>query len=309
MNFKKVIAALSAAAVAGSMLATMTASADEPTVYGMAGVSFQVRDSWEHRDIVGEKLFGEDGTTELNATCHDVNITGNGTYEVSLEGWWCEFDESLMGWIGLDTNIPVTKNDDETYSFTDYPDMQIKLVSYTQDGQEFDLSAAEAGVEDNGKKGSAVKVVNSWASEQIDLRGADYECLTWKTTDPVIIKFTVSGLPNDKVEGYEGEVIEFISGTGAPSDEPAPADSSSEADDSSSAVDSSSAADDSSVADSSSAADESPVAEESSAAQAETSTATSSEAEESSKLPIILGICGGVVVLAAVIGIVIKVKR
>ncbi len=183
---------------------------------GMAGISFQVRDSWEHRNAVGELLLNESSNKSFSATCNDVFITGNGDYEVSLEGWWCDFDEALLGWVGLDTTIAVEQQEDGTYAFKDYPDAKITLTEYQQDGKTFDLTGSEVGMEDNGQEnhGGTIKIVNSWAGEQIDQRGIDeYECLTWQSTDPVVIKFTVTGLPTDKSDD-EDVAIKFVSPEG-----------------------------------------------------------------------------------------------
>lgn len=195
---------------------TLPAPVELPeNAYGIAGISFQVRDSWEHRNAVGELLLNESSNKSFAATCNDVYITGNGDYEVSLEGWWCEFDEALLGWVGLDTTIPVEVKDNVA-TFKDYPDAKITLTEYQQDGKTFDLSGSTVGMEDNGtdNHGGTIKVVNSWAGEQIDQRGIDeYKCLTWQSTDPVVIKFTVSGLPTDKAAD-EDVTIKFESPAG-----------------------------------------------------------------------------------------------
>lgn len=186
---------------------------------GMAGISFQVKDSWEYRNFVGDKVIQNGVEEPLNVTCTDVYITGNGDYEVTLEGWWCDFDEAVMGWIALDTNLAVEVTDD-TAKFKDYPDMQIKLTEYTQDGKTIDLSGAEIGLEANNgtdlegntREDGMYKVVNDYSTPKTDVRGEEYGGLTWQSTDPVTIKFTVSGLPEDK--GDEDVAVKVISGDG-----------------------------------------------------------------------------------------------
>lgn len=292
MSIKKAAAAIAGSAVVlASMIPASAEAGSEVTVYGTAGISFQVRDSWEHRDQVGMELLDESGTIPFDADLTDVRITGNGSYEVSLTGWWCEFEEAQMGWIALDTDIPVEKvttDDGEYYAFKDYPDATIKIDSYTEDGTDYDLSEAEIGVEDNGKGFAMVKVANGWADPVVDARGRD--CLPWVTTDPVVIKFTVSGLPNDKVADYADEVIEFKSGNGAPA---ADAEDSSESSEESSEV---SSAPESSAADSSAAAP-------SSAAD------TAAEEDNGPGIMLFVGIGAAAVVLIAVIIVIIVKKK
>lgn len=315
MNIKRVMAGLSAAAVAASMMATAAfADEAEPTIYGVAGISFQVRDSWEHRDNVSADLLNEKGDTPLDATCYDVNITGNGEYEVSLEGWWCGlnngWERSLMGWIGLDTTIPVEETEDENGDkkiiLAGYPDAEIKVTSYTEDGVEYDLTEnTDIGMEDDGAGNAAVKLVNSWSNPMIDVRGEDFECKTWQTTDPLTIKFTVSGLPTEKDAEFVNEVIEYVSGKGAgAADEP----EESEVPESSSGAESTpdSTADESSAAEDASSDDANDSA---TTGEPASSSASSDSDDESSNLPLYLGIGGGVVVLGAIVAIVIKAKK
>ncbi len=186
---------------------------------GIAGVSFQVKDSWEYRNVAGDKVIQNGVEEPLNVTCTDTYITGNGDYEVTLEGWWCDFDEAVLGWVALDVGLPVEVND-EVATFKDYPDMQIKLTEYQQDGKTIDLSGIDIGLEannntdseGNNKEDGMYKIVNGWNNPAVDNRGEEYGGLTWQSTDPVTIKFTVSGLPNDK--GDEEVAFKVVSGDG-----------------------------------------------------------------------------------------------
>lgn len=289
MNFKKILATASALCVSLCSMA-VTAFADEPTVYGQAGLSFQVRDSWEHRDAVAVKAFNETGDTELNCVFNDVNILGNGQYTVSMEGWACDFNEALLGWIMVDTTLATTKDAEGIVTMADYPEMTLTINSFAMDGKEYSAEGLTIGAEQNNSQLACWKIVNSWGQVE-DPRGMDN--MVWATPEVVSITFTVAGLPTDKPADATNEVVEVISGTGL--EAPAPEEpESSEADSSvvedssevESAVDeSSSEAEASSVADSSSKADE----------------------EEGSKLPFILGICAGVVV--AVAGVVVIKKK
>lgn len=331
MNFRRFAAGLSAAAVAGSLLATsaMTAFADDDsvTIYGEAGISFQVLDTYEYRDFVGTNIMsgllkGDDNKSLVyDVTCYDVNITGNGSYEVSLVGWWPGmaegWEESEMGWISLSTTIEGKKDGDD-FLFVDYPEASIKIDSYSQDGIEFDMSAEEILLEDGGtrtigegddkvmNKTTMLKIVNKYGD--VDHRGVDeYKYVTWQTTEPVVIKFTVSGLPTDKVEDYENEVIEYKSGNGSPEegDEPAESEAPTESED---PADSEAPAESEAPADDTSDDKSGETAGDADSTPAKTDSSSKAD-DEGSNLPLYLGIGGGVVVLGAVVAIVIKAKK
>lgn len=287
MKFKKVFAVLAASAMALATMAT-TAFADEPTVYGQAGISFQVRDSWEHRDTVGGAAFDESGETELYSVYKDVNITGNGDYSVSMEGWACDWNEAILGWLMVDTTLATNKDADNVVTIADYPEMTLTITSFSMDGKDYSAENLEILAEQNNSSLACWKVVNSWGQAE-DPRGMDN--MVWATTDPVTINFTIAGLPTDKVTDGS-DVVEFVSGE-KPVDEPE-----------------SSVADESSEEPASSEATES-VEDESKADESSVATESSSEAEkeESSKLPFILGIGAGVIVVVAAAIVVIKKRK
>lgn len=238
------------------------------------------------------------GDIPCDADFTDVNITGNGSYEVTLTGWWGEYDDNFVGWVGLDTTFTVAK-DGDVFKYVDYPDMVIKLDSYSEGGVDYDLSEVETGVEDNGQgegKG-LIKIINGWNIPLIDY--TNRECMVKKSDQPVSIKFTVSGLPTDKVEGYADEIINFTSGNGAAAAGDSSVEDSSSEEDSSSVEDSSSAADSSSVEDSSSIED--------TASAADSGSSSEAEEESNSMLPFILiGVAAVVLVVIIVILIVRK---
>ncbi|NLZ45977.1 MAG: hypothetical protein GX896_04720, partial [Clostridiales bacterium] len=63
MKIKKILAIIAAATLS---LAAMPFSASaENTDYGSAGVTFQLRDTWEHRDAVNLKSLDETGEIEV----------------------------------------------------------------------------------------------------------------------------------------------------------------------------------------------------------------------------------------------------
>ncbi len=287
MKIKKLLAVLAASAMALATMAT-TAFADEPTVYGQAGISFQVRDSWEHRDAVGVAAFDESGETELYSIYKDVNITGNGDYSVSMEGWACDWNEALLGWLMVDTTLATAKDADGVVTIADYPDMTLTITSFSMDGKEYSAEGLEILAEQNNSSLACWKIVNSWGQVE-DPRGMD--SMVWATTDPVTINFTIAGLPTDKVTDGS-DVVEFVSG-----EEPVEEPESSVAEESSEEPASSEAPE--SATDESKAEESSTVAESSSVA----------DDEEGSKLPFILGIGAGVIVAVAAVIVVIKKKK
>lgn len=295
MNFKKILATASALCVSLCSMA-VTAFADEPTVYGQAGLSFQVRDSWEHRDAVSVKAFNETGETELNCVFNDVNILGNGQYTVTMEGWACDFNEALLGWLMVDTTLTTNKDDEGIVTMADYPEMTLTIDSFAMDGKEYSAEGLAIGAEQNNSQLACWKIVNSWGQVE-DPRGMDN--MVWATPEVVSITFTVAGLPTDKPADATNEVIEVISGTGLE----APAPEEPESSEAESSEPEGSIVEDSSVV-------ESTVDESSSEAEASSVADSSSKAdeEEGSKLPFILGICAGVVVAVAAV-VVIKKRK
>lgn len=291
MKIKRILATISAVAV-GAMSFATTAFADETSLYGQAGISFQVRDSWEHRDAVGVKAFNETGDTELNCVFKDVDITGNGQYTVSMEGWACDFDEALLGWLMVDTTLATTKTDDGAVVMATYPEMTLTIDSFAMDGKEYSGEGLEIGAEQNNSQLACWKIINSWGNVE-DPRGNDN--MVWATPEVVSITFTVAGLPTDKAEG-EDTTVEVISGTGL--EAPAP-----EEPESSEAPESSESAPDSSVVQDESDKDDTADSSSQSDASAEP------EEEEKSKLPFILGICAGALVAIIGVGAVIRMKK
>ncbi|MCD8094581.1 MAG: hypothetical protein LUE12_00380 [Ruminococcus sp.] len=190
MIFKR-IAALACTLAAASVFA-VSASAEN---YATAGIAWMIKDEWEHRNAVGLEALNEMETDQI--TCHheDVNITGNGDYTVLFSGW-CPTNENLqfdVGTLGLSTDLDVDA----------YPDCVITLTDCTIDGVTYTFNEQPEFEEDGDYHILKIKNaygVNADTTPEMDVK-------QWNTTDPITINFSVSGLPEDKIEDNEDEVI------------------------------------------------------------------------------------------------------
>ncbi len=310
MLFKKSICALSAAVIAAFSAVPAFADAefpvpepDENGVYCHAGIVWQVRDQWDHRNELSLDALDETESYVIDCTHKDVNITGNGEYTVEMSGYLPDYEYDL-GFFGVEVDL-----DFDTYADTE-EDLgpRFEITKVVMDGVEYtcknDLN--EDGIHEqiledieNGEGQKMIKFKNSWGSEPPSFMDPPVDNKIWTTADPIIFTFTVSGLPTDKIEGYADEVVEKVYGAGSTEAAAAAGGDSSVAED---------------TADNGEAGttgtDNAESKTESKAAASSAKSADSSEAEEkeSSKLPLILGICGGVVVIAVVAVVLVKKK-
>lgn len=278
MKLKRFFVGMSAAAVAVANVGAAAVSADaEPEVYGRAGIVWMIMDQWDHKNSMDLEPFDEMETTVLSCTHTDVNITGNGQYEVALEGYHAPTEVDYMaGNLGVELDLDFAGYEDLTVTFDE---AVIDGVSYTFNEQpeleEFDGEGTYDSV-------SVMKIKNPYGvMADTTPEMTNY---AWKTTDPLTVKFTVSGLPTDKVEGYQDEQVVTVYGNGSidndVADEP----------------------------ESESSAEEQPSQEESEAASVADN--SSEEKDESgSKLPLYIGIGAGAAVIIAVIAVVAVKKK
>lgn len=282
MKLKQFFAGMSAAAVAVGSIGAASVSADaEPEIYGRAGIVWMIMDQWDHKNSMDLEPFDEMETTVLSCTHTDVNITGNGQYEVALEGYHPPTEVDYMaGNLGVELDLDFAGYEDLTVTFDE---AVIDGVSYTFNEQpeleEFDGEGTYDSV-------SVMKIKNPYGvMADTTPEMTNY---AWKTTDPLTVKFTVSGLPTDKIEGYENEQVVTEYGNGSidndVADEPESEAGPPEEQKSS----------------------EEPEQKES----ASSDSASSEEKEESdSKLPLYIGIGAGAAVIIAVIAVVAVKKK
>ena len=301
MFFRRAITALSAAALAAAAVIPASAvevpEADENGVYCQAGIVFQIRDQWDHRNEIGLEPLDEKESTTLDITFKDVNITGNGEYTVEMSGYIPEYDDLLCGFLAVEVNLDFSKYADIDNS----EGVTFELTKAVIDGTEYTFTN---GVTDEGdplqpledgekfeNNQKIIKIKNGWGN-MADFSDPDMPTEVWATADPLSISFKVSGLPTDKVEGYADEVIEKVYGKGTNVEAPVEESSAEEVSSEAPADESSTAATESKAADTSSAADDS----------------SKADSEESSNVGLIIGICAAVVVVIAVVVVVIKKK-
>ncbi len=149
---RKITKAISAIAVASALTAAMAVAASAEK----AGITFQMNNSWNFRDTIyqsnclvgdsdyfeetGEEPFleGDDGTPyyKIDGTATDVEITGDGSYSVSVKGHALE---SKSGKVGAYNMVKLATNIDPAQ----YPDLKITIDKVTIGGQELTPSTTE----------------------------------------------------------------------------------------------------------------------------------------------------------------------
>ena len=310
MIFKKAITTICAAAFAASAVMPIMASAkvekpeaDKDGVYCQAGIVFQIRDQWDHRNEIKLEPFDETESTVLDITFKDVNVTGNGEYTVEMSGYIPEYIDDIAGFLAveLDTDFSKYANVEDGIS-TEGVNFQINKAVI--DGVEYTFTT---GLDDEGKpyqplengekfenNQQIIKIKNGWGELHEGLSTPEMPQEVWTTADPVSITFTVSGLPTDKVEGFENEVVERKYGNGTNAG--AESEESSEAEES---------AAEESVAESTASS----AAETVSSSTADSTSSSSSDSKSSSSnVGLIVGIAAGAVVVIAIIAVIIKKK-
>ena len=310
MLLKRSITTLCAAAILAaatavpsmSAAAVETPTADENGVYCQAGIVFQIRDQWDHRNEIKLQPLDEKETTELDITFKDVNVTGNGEYTVEMSGYLPEYTDDIAGFLGVELDI-----DFSTYSNVEdgvaTEGVNFQVTKAVIDGTEYTFATGLADDEkpyqplENGEKfennQQIIKIKNGWGNLHEGICTPEMPKEVWTTADPLTITFTVSGLPTDKIEGFADEVVERVygKGTNVGAEE-----------------------EESSVEEASSAAEETVSESTADSSKAETPAAStadsssSSDSEESSNTGLIIGIVCAAVVIIAVVAVVIKKK-
>lgn len=285
--------------------------ADENGVYCQAGIIWQIRDQWDHKTEIDREPTDEKETVTLDGTYKNVNITGNGEYTVEMSGYHVE-DEWIeagiqVGYLGAELNL-----DFDTYSdVEEHKGVLFEIKKATIDGVEYTFTNEknEEGeypqvLEDpenttDGQK--VIKIKNSWGwTEPPAHITPAMTSDAWTTTDPITITFEVTGLPTDKIEGYENEFYEQVYGNGT-IDAAGGDDASSEEE--ASSVEESKA--DESVAESKAA--DSSKADASSTASSSSDSSSKSDSKDSN-IGLIAGIAGGAVLVIIIIAVIVKKK-
>ena len=288
---KRIISAVSAAAFALSASA-FTASAEETEqlpegVYARAGIVWMIMDQWDHRNTLDTEPLDEFEQNVISCTHHDVYITGNGQYEVDMSGYIPPadyIDYVLVGNFGVEFTLDLVDNPEMEHITITLDECTFDGVTYTFNTQpEYEESPL----------GTIMKIKNPYGVHADTTPEMDDS--PWRTTDPITVKFTISGLETDKIEDYPDEKIEKVFGNGSVENDPVEEEEPAEE----------------------SAAEEPAAESEAEASKSEEKTEEKADEkaddkkdeEESSKLPIFIGIGAGVVVIAVAAIIVAKKKK
>ena len=206
MKIKKIIAAAAAAVVAISTMA-ISAFADD-TYHAYLGV--QTNPSWIFRNAWNDGTYGKDSydsfdklskdgaPADIAGTFTDVEITGDGTYKVSLTGADLS-DEEKFSLLFVSTDIPV----DAGVSITN-----VKVII---DGQE-KYTFAEGYIPEDTGDYIQVQARNIWNDDL----GKDEGLFAYMMpNDSVEMEFTVSGMGSGAAASNEADTAE------APAETPA----------------------------------------------------------------------------------------
>lgn len=185
MKRSRIFGVIAAAAMAVSAFVSMPVSAAD-TYHAYLGV--QTNPSWIFRNAWNDGSFGKDyeafdklskdgAPADINGTFTDVDITGDGTYKVSLTGADLS-DEELFSLLFVSTDIPA----DAGVSITD-----VKVIIDGQTKYTFD----EAYIPEDTGEYIQVQARNIWND---DLGKEDGLFAYTMPTDSVEMEFTVSGL-------------------------------------------------------------------------------------------------------------------
>ncbi len=198
MKIKKIIAAAAAAVVAVS---TMAISAFADSYHAYLGV--QTNPSWIFRNGWSDTTYGRDtydsfdklskdgAPADIAGTFTDVEITGDGTYKVSLTGANLS-DEEKFSLLFVSTDIPA----DSGVSITN-----VKVII---DGQE-KYTFAEGYIPEDTGDYIQVQARNIWNDDL----GKDEGLFAYTMpTDSVEMEFTVSGLGSGAAASNEADTAE-----------------------------------------------------------------------------------------------------
>ena len=184
MKIKKIIAAVAASAIAVSTMAISAFAAD--TYHAYLGV--QTNPSWIFRNGWNDSQFGKDyeafnklskdgAPADIEGTFTDVEITGDGTYKVSLTGADLSSEE-LFSLLFVSTDIPVDAG------------VTITNVNVYIDGQK-KYTFDEAYIPEDTGEYINVQARNIWND---DLGKEDGLFAYTMPNDSVEMEFTVSGM-------------------------------------------------------------------------------------------------------------------
>ena len=205
MKIKKIIAAVAASVVAVS---TMAVSAFADSYHAYLGV--QTNPSWIFRNGWNDGTYGRDtydsfnklskdgAPADIDGTFTDVEITGDGTYKVSLTGADLS-DEEKFSLLFVSTDIPV----DAGVSITN-----VKVIIDGQEKYTFD----EAFIPEDTGDYIQVQARNIWND---DLGGDEGLFAYMMPNDSVEMEFTVSGMGGGAAASNEADTAE------APAETPA----------------------------------------------------------------------------------------
>ena len=193
MKMSKILAAAAASAMAVSMMAAMPASAEETyhAYLGIQSASFTFRNAWnegqygkgiaaDDGSFYFDHLTGWDGPTALNkgGTFTDAEITGDGTYSVSLTGDFDFGSDETLNLLFVSTDIPLDAG-------ITISDVKVKFDGSTK--YTFD----EAYLNPDDAEYVSPMMINIWND---DLGKADGLFGYTMPTSSVEIEFTVSGM-------------------------------------------------------------------------------------------------------------------
>lgn len=188
MKLKKILATVAAAAMALSALMIPTSAAD--TYHAYLGV--QTQPNWIFRNAWNDGSFGKDvydsfdklsadgAPSDIAGTFTDVEITGDGTYKVSLDGVDLS-EEEFFSLLFISTDIPV----DSGVKFTD-----VKVIIDGQTKYTFD----EGYIPEDTGDYIQIQACNMWND---DLGKEDGLFGYMMPTESVAMEFTVSGIAAD----------------------------------------------------------------------------------------------------------------
>ncbi|MBP0964122.1 MAG: hypothetical protein J5999_02400 [Oscillospiraceae bacterium] len=193
MKMSKILAAAAAGAMAVSMMAAMPASA-EGTYHAYLGIqsaSFTFRNAW-YEPSYGQGVAADDGTnyfdhltgwdgptaTNNGGTFTDAEITGDGTYSVSLTGDFNFGSDETLNLLFVSTDIPLD-------SGVTISDVKVKIDGSTK--YTFD----EAYLSPDATEYLEPMAINIWND---DLGKADGLFGYTMPTSSVEVEFTVSGM-------------------------------------------------------------------------------------------------------------------
>lgn len=292
MKKSRILGAIAAAALAALNLTAFTANAEGETYHAYFGVqsaSFTFRNAWneakygqgqvsEDGMVYFDQLTGWDGPTALSmgGTFTDAEITGNGTYSVSMTDFDFGEDETL-NLLFISTDIPL----DAGVSFSN-----VKVIMDGQTKYTFD----EAYLNPDDKEYVSPMCINIWND---DLGKQDGLFGYMMPQDSIELQFTVSGMATDNPDAVITEATTTEAVTEAETEPETEAETTAAETEAETT-----------------AAETEAAPAETEAAPAETEAApAAAEASSSSPVGIIFAVVAGVIVVAVIVVVIIKKKK